>query len=91
VGAFQVSVHALLEFLFMFPRFPLRAVEDVLSFFRSFFAVVGGYVSTSDGKLDQQRNERFWKQSPALNELNLYIQLLKHSVRLGSGVMVLSE
>jgi hypothetical protein len=90
VGTFGVSVHALLELLFMFPRFPLRAIEDVLSFFRSFFAVVGGYVSTPDGKLDQQRNERFWRQSQALNELNLYIQLLKHALRLKQGVLVLS-
>jgi hypothetical protein len=89
--AFTISVYALLEFLFMFPEFPLRAVEDVLSFFRSFFAVVGGYVSTPDGQLDQERNEQFWRGSAGLNELNLYIQLLKHASRLGLGVRVVSE
>ncbi|MBN1947523.1 MAG: hypothetical protein JW797_17765 [Bradymonadales bacterium] len=81
-AAFHVTVHALAEMLFLFSRLPIRAVEDILSFFRSFFAVVGSYVSTPDGKLDQRRNELFWRRSPALNELNLYIQLLKHALRL---------
>lgn len=85
---YGVSVHALLEMLFMFPAFPYRAVVDILAFFRSFFAVVGHYVSTPDGKLDQRRNELFWRRSHALNQLNLYIQLLKHAARLGQGVLI---
>lgn len=82
---FQMTVHAIIELLYMSPYFPLRAVEDTLSFFRSFFAVVGTYVSDREGKLDQRRNEMFWRQSMSLNELNLFIQLLKHAARLGRG------
>jgi hypothetical protein len=85
-GRFEVSVHALSEMLFLYPRFPARAVDDILSFFRSFFAVVAAYVSTPEGKLDPARNAEFWSRSRALNELNLYIQLLKHASRLGVGV-----
>lgn len=83
---YPLDVHRLTEFVFMFGRFPLRAVDDMLSFFRSFFAVVATYVSTPDGKLDQRRNEQFWSRSRALNELNLFIQLLKHALRLGQGL-----
>jgi hypothetical protein len=87
----DVTVYALLELLFMYPMFPARAVEDILLFFRSFFAVVASYVSTPEGKLDQRRNELFWGRSPSLNELNLYMQLLKHATRLGSGISVLPD
>lgn len=87
----RIDVHRLTEFVFMFPFFPVRAVNDMLSFFRSFFAVVAVYVSTPDGKLDQRRNEQFWSRSRALNELNLYIQLLKHALRLGQGVSAVPD
>jgi len=82
----EITVHALAEMLFLNPSLPPRAVDDILSFFRSFFAVVAAYVSTSEGKLDPKRNAEFWSRSRALNELNLYIQLLKHASRLGVGV-----
>lgn len=83
---YSFDVHKLTEFLFMYAYFPVRAVDDMLQFFRSFFAVVAVYVSTPDGQLDQRRNEQFWSRSRALNELNLFVQLLKHAVRLGEGL-----
>ncbi|MCA9562947.1 MAG: hypothetical protein KC561_05635 [Myxococcales bacterium] len=86
--SFEVTVHALCELLFAFePGMPPMAIDDILSFFRSFFAVVAAYVSTPNGELDEQRNRQFWSRSPALNELNLYIQLLKHAQRNGAGAV----
>ena len=82
---YGVTVYALLEMLFLTPELPSRAVNDILSFFRSFFAVVAAYVSTAEGKLDAKRNEEFWGRSRALNELNLYIQHLKHASRFWVG------
>ena len=75
------------EYLFFQPRLAPEAVVDVLAFFRAFFDVVGRYVSTA-GKLDEDKNARFWQRSASLGELNLMVQALRHAASLGAGVVL---